>query len=104
MLESPSVRIERIISHGHASAEGFWYDQDDDEWVMMLRGTAAIRFGDGTLVDLGPGDHVHIPRHIRHRVERTSDDVVWLAVHLKAEPSPSGEKERRVIDPPNTDG
>jgi cupin 2 domain-containing protein len=31
LLEAANVRIERIVSHGHASPEGFWYDQDQHE-------------------------------------------------------------------------
>lgn len=85
LLESPAVRIERIASHGQASPAGFWYDQEQDEWVMLLRGEATLLFEDGPL-EMKAGDHLRIPRHMRHRVERTSPDAVWLAVHLKAAP------------------
>lgn len=77
------MRIERIVSKGHCSPPGFWYDQSDDEWVVLLKGEAVLRFeqGDRTL-HLGAGDYVHIPAHEKHRVESTAEDAetVWLAV------------------------
>ena len=81
LLESPNVRIERIVCHGHASPEGFWFDQDQHEWVLVLQGAARLRFEDNT-IDLKPGDHVNIPAHTKHRVEWTTPDepTVWLAV------------------------
>lgn len=79
-----NVRIERIISHGHASPEGFWYDQEQHEWVMLLEGTATLRFED-EVVALKPGDHVYIAAHRKHRVDWTTPDsaTIWLAVHFK---------------------
>jgi cupin 2 domain-containing protein len=79
-----SFRIERIVSQGHASAEGFWYDQDQDEWILLLRGAARLRFeDDGRLVELARGDFIDIPAHKRHRVEWTDpgQPTVWLAIH-----------------------
>ena len=83
LAESEHVRIERIVSTGHASPADFWYDQDETEWVCVLSGAATLSFADNDrLHHLGPGDHVTIPAHRRHRVERTSPDepIVWLAV------------------------
>ena len=83
LLESAHVRIERIVSHGHASPPGFWYDQDEDEWVMVLSGAARLLIeGAESAIELGPGDHVNLPAHQRHRVEWTTPDgpTVWLAV------------------------
>jgi cupin 2 domain-containing protein len=77
------VRIERIISDGHASPEGFWYDQDENEWVVLLQGRAGLRFEHETdLVVLKPGDWIDIGAHVRHRVEWTDpkQKTVWLAV------------------------
>lgn len=77
------VRIERIVSRAHASPEGFWYDQDEEEFVVVLKGSACVRFeGDRGEVTLGPGDYLHIPARARHRVEWTdaNADTVWLAI------------------------
>src|SRR5205823_5588783 len=71
LLDAAGVRIERIVSHGHASPEGFWYDKDRPEWVVVLKGAARLRFEDGT-VEMVPGDFVDIPAHKRHRVEWTT--------------------------------
>lgn len=84
LVDADSVRIERIVSCGQASPEGFWYDQPQHEWVVLLRGAAKLRFeGDEALLEMKPGDFVSIPAHTRHRVEATAADepTVWLAVH-----------------------
>ena len=84
ILRTNRFRVERIVSRGHTSPEGFWYDQDSDEWVAVLEGAARISFEDGTdAVDLRPGDHLTIPARKRHRVEWTVPDrrTVWLAIH-----------------------
>lgn len=84
LLNAVMVRIERIVSQGHASPEGFWYDQEQSEWAVVLKGAARLRFeGDDELVEMGPGDFINIPAHKRHRVEWTTPDepTVWLAVH-----------------------
>ena len=77
------ILIERIVSNGQTSPEGFWYDQDRDEWVVLLQGRAEIGYADGRRVLLGPGDWLLIPAHEKHRVESTSQDppCIWLAVH-----------------------
>lgn len=77
------ARVERIVSRGQASPPGHWYDGPDDEWVAVLAGAAILRFADAPEpLPLGPGDHVLIPARRRHRVERTEDPTIWLAVHL----------------------
>jgi cupin 2 domain-containing protein len=86
VLQASNVRIERIVSHGHASPPGFWYDQEQHEWVLVLRGAAKLLFeGDEQPVELGPGDHVDIPPHRKHRIEWTTPEepTVWLAVHFR---------------------
>lgn len=83
---SGSVRIERLVSLGHASPEGFWYDQDEDEWVAVLAGKARLLFeGEERPREMGPGDFVDIPAHVRHRVEWTTPDepTIWLAVFYR---------------------
>jgi cupin 2 domain-containing protein len=81
LLEAASVRIERIVSHGHASPDGFWYDQDRHEWVIVLKGAARLRFEDG-MMEMTPGDFINIPAHQKHRVEWTTPEepTIWLAV------------------------
>lgn len=81
LLESDSVCIERIVSRGQASPEGFWYDQDQHEWVLVMQGAAKLRFEDGVL-DMQAGDFLNIPAHIKHRVDWTTPDepTIWLAV------------------------
>lgn len=85
LAESGPVRIERIVSRGHASPPDFWYDQEQDEWAVLLQGFAELRLRDpDETIELDVGDHVLIPAHRRHRVEYTSDEpeAVWLAVHF----------------------
>jgi cupin 2 domain-containing protein len=84
ILRTDAFRIERIVSRGQASPPGFWYDQERDEWVLLVKGSASLRFDDGREIALAPGDHLLIPRRVRHRVERTDPDgeTVWLAVHF----------------------
>lgn len=85
ILDARNVRIERIVSHGHASPDGFWYDQDQSEWVVLLKGAARLQFEE-ELVTLGPGDFVIIPAHRKHRVEWTTPDelTIWLTVHYES--------------------
>ncbi len=84
LLDTDSVRVERIVSRGQASPEGFWYDQEQHEWVVVLKRAARLRFeDDNDVLEMGPGDYVNIPAHRRHRVEWTTPEAptVWLAVH-----------------------
>lgn len=81
LLHSANVRIEKIISHGHSSPDGFWYDQDQHEWVVVLQGMARLTIEDAC-VELKPGDFITIPAHRKHRVEWTTPDepTIWIAV------------------------
>ena len=84
LAESKHVRIERIVSTGHTSPDGFWYDQEEAEWVIVLKGEANLLFdGDDEAIHMKPGDFINIPAHRRHRVEWTTGDepTVWLAVN-----------------------
>ncbi len=86
LAENRQIRIERIVSHGHSSAEGFCYDQSENEWVVVLKGEAKVTFeGQDSPVHLKAGDHLLIPAHQKHRVEWTTADepTVWLAVFYK---------------------
>jgi len=85
VTETDSFRLERIVSRGHSTSEGEWYDQEQDEWVILLKGRAELLFEEGSRrLEMGPGDHVLIHSHQRHRVEWTSEDedTVWLALHF----------------------
>ena len=79
------VSIERIISRGHASPASGWYDQETSEWVIVLRGEARLSFDDQTSIHLREGDYLHLPAHLKHRVDWTPPDreTVWLAVHYR---------------------
>lgn len=83
LLQRTDLRIERIVSHGQASPPGFWYDQPEGEWILLLSGSAGLRFeqAEHTCL-LVPGDCLDILAHCRHRVEWTAQDTptVWLAV------------------------
>ena len=83
LVARPNLRIERIVSLGEASPPGFWYDQAEAEWVLLLAGAARLRFEDEAEARLiGPGDWVEIAPHRRHRVDWTdpAQPTVWLAV------------------------
>ena len=87
LLTRPGIRLERIVSRGQATPAGYWYDQEQDEWILLLAGSARLRIEDNDdhrdLV-LETGDSVLLPAHCRHRVEMTDPDgpTLWLAVHI----------------------
>lgn len=81
LIRAADVRIERIISHGHASPADFWYDQPQHEWVIVLKGAARLQFEDA-MFEMRPGDYINIPAYKKHRVDWTTPDepTVWLGV------------------------
>jgi cupin 2 domain-containing protein len=86
ILNGKYLRIERIVSGGHKSPENFWYDQDENEWVILLKGSASILFdGESKATELTEGDYINIPAHKKHKVERTSkkQDTIWLCIFYK---------------------
>lgn len=86
LLLRPGVRLERILSKGHATPKGMWYDQLGDEWVLLLQGSAKLRFeGQKDLISMTVGDSLWLPAHCRHRVEWTDPlhVSIWLALHLE---------------------
>lgn len=88
LLQCKGTRIERILSMGHASPPGFWYDQPEHEWVVVLQGAAQIRFeGSPSVIELSVGDVLDIPAHQRHRVEWTTPEelTIWLAIFMPPE-------------------
>lgn len=85
LLSNKQIKIERIISKGHSSSVNDWYDQIQDEWVILLEGQAKLQFENNTtLFYLNPGDYLFIPAHTKHRVHWTDPDkvTVWLAIHI----------------------
>jgi cupin 2 domain-containing protein len=88
LKQRAGMSIERIISTGQSSPPGFWYDQPGDEFVVLLAGSAVLRFeSSDELIEMTPGDWIEIPARVRHRVESTEVDppTVWLAVHISAQ-------------------
>jgi len=83
ILEAENLRIERIVSKGHKSPESGWYDQEQNEWVVVLKGGGKLVFEDGEEQRLGPGDYINIPAHKKHRVTWTDPktETIWLAIH-----------------------
>ncbi len=78
------VKIERIVSRGHASPEGLWYDQEKNEFVLIVRGSAGLKLeNEDDIVVLKAGDYFNIGAHVKHRVEWTDStcETIWLAVH-----------------------
>lgn len=85
ILVASTVRVERIVSKGHRTDEGSWYDQDENEWVMVLEGSASLEFEDGSKCDLAAGDYLNIPAHLKHRVAWMDPDAItlWLALFYR---------------------
>ncbi|MBY0484806.1 cupin domain-containing protein [Nitrosomonas sp.] len=83
LVKNDTVMIERIISKSQKSQESDWYDQEKNEWVMVLRGKAVLSFDDQTSVQLNEGDFINISAHKKHRVAWTDpeNETIWLAVH-----------------------
>lgn len=82
LVEGDQLRIERIVSHGQCSAPDDWYDQDENEWVLVMQGRARLEMADGVIHELGIGDYIQIPAHQKHRVAWTDQeqDTIWLAI------------------------
>ena len=82
--ETDSIKIERIVSRAHSSPPDFWYDQEKNEYVILLKGKAGLAFENrDDVIVMGPGDYLEIPAHVRHRVEWTDpeEDTIWLAIY-----------------------
>ncbi|MCP9774992.1 Nif11 domain/cupin domain-containing protein [Cyanobium sp. WAJ14-Wanaka] len=83
LIEQPGLRIEQIHSCGYASPRDFWYDQPEQEWVLLMQGCAELQFEDEAQSrHLGPGDSLLIGAHRRHRLVATdpAPGCVWLAL------------------------
>lgn len=83
LIDGKTLKMERIVSRGHITAKGEWYDQPWHEWVLVLQGEADLSYVDGVTARLQAGDYVNIPAHTRHRVDWTppGTNTVWLAIH-----------------------
>jgi len=82
ILKTDNIELERIISKGHKSPESGWYDQEKNEWVMVMSGCATLSFEDKADVTLKAGDYITIPAHQKHKVAWTAPDseTIWLAL------------------------
>lgn len=86
IIHRSGMRLERIVSKGHATPAGEWYDQAEPEWVLLLAGSAGLRIeGEPETLVLTPGDHLQLAAHCRHRVEWTDphQETIWLALHYR---------------------
>ncbi|MDO6765172.1 cupin domain-containing protein [Agarivorans sp. 1_MG-2023] len=85
LLKSEHVRVERIVSYGQSSPEQGWYDQDENEWVIVLEGSATLAFEGGKSLELDKGDYLNIPAHQRHKVLTTAAKgaTIWLAIFYR---------------------
>jgi cupin 2 domain-containing protein len=84
IIRTHKFKIERIISRGQATTEGEWYDQDKNEWVLVLKGNAGLLLeGNDKTIIMKTGDYINIPAHQKHRVEWTDpeEETIWLAIH-----------------------
>lgn len=84
LFRNDKILIQRIISSGQCSPPGFWYEEDKDEWVLLLQGEAVISYQDGQTVNLQVGDYLFLPAKFPHRVDKTSLDppCIWLAIYF----------------------
>ncbi len=85
ILSAPDLKIERIVGLRAFSEPGKWYDQEEDEWVILLQGEAELEFKEGEILHMKRGDYIFLPSHKVHRVKKTSGqpNCVWLAVFGK---------------------
>ncbi len=83
LCKQDGILIQRINSFGQITPEGEWYNQSSDEWVLLMRGKATLSYENQNVQDLRAGDYVFIPKHKKHRVDYTSDDAIWLAIHIR---------------------
>jgi len=85
IFSSRGLQIKRIISKGYRTPETKWLKDDTDEFVILLRGSASIRFFNGEIKRMKSGDYLHIPSGTKHKVTYTSKKpcCYWLAIHFK---------------------
>lgn len=83
ILQKENIKIERIISYGQTTPENYWYDQDEDEFVVVLQGFAKLQYYDGNIIELNAGDSLLIKAHEKHKVIYTENPTIWLAIFFK---------------------
>ena len=86
LVSSENCKIERIISKGHTTPEGKWYDQDKNEFVIIFKGNAELLFEENNkIIKMKEGNYINIPSHTKHRIIKTSlkEETIWLAIHYK---------------------
>ena len=83
LLTRDNLKIQKIVSFGNTTPKNEWYDQEDNEWVIVLKGEAVLSFEEGEDIRLKKGDFINIPAHTKHRVSWTtkSEETIWLAIH-----------------------
>ena len=86
IIHALTIRIERIVSKGHSSPDKGWFDQDENEWVMVVEGKAILEFEGGSKRELSTGDYINIPAHVKHKVVQTDPNqiTIWLAIFYKS--------------------
>ena len=79
LMKGTHYRIDRIVSSGHSSPQGFWYDQEDDEWILLVQGKATLEV-EGKFIEMKAGDYMFLPKNCKHRIEKTSVEpiCIWL--------------------------
>lgn len=84
LLKHENIKIERIVSNGQCSPIDFWYEQEENEFVLLLKGEAILEFENKEVI-LKEGDFINIPSKQKHRVKYTSKEAptIWLAVFYK---------------------
>ncbi|MBN2175515.1 MAG: cupin domain-containing protein [Bacteroidales bacterium] len=82
---SKKIKIERIFTQKPYETPGEWFDQPQDEWVLLLKGKAKLEFKNDKIIEMNEGDYIFIPAHKIHRVYNSSKEpkCVWLAIHGK---------------------
>lgn len=83
LMKGRNFRIDRIVSSGHSSPQGFWYDQEDDEWILLVQGKATLEM-EGKFVEMKAGDYLFLPKNCKHRIEKTSVEpcCIWLCFFI----------------------
>lgn len=88
IIDNHNFKLESIVSSGQATPDGEWYDQPNDEWVLLLQGSGVLIFEDESeSCRMNPGDHILISAHKKHRVEETDKNgkSIWIALHFNYE-------------------